>query len=1850
MLKPSQSRAVHFSVLLERVFLRVGSAETDEQLQNVICKFLPPVLLKLGSQQDGVRKKVMELLVHINKRVKSRPKVQLPVEALLLQYQDPAASPFVTNFTIIYLKLGYPRMGIEKQAELASSLINCLDGKPQLHQDSLMFMLMPVLGSINVPADPSRRKSAFCFAEKPQTAKLLLDFMMDVLLLPYGTTSQVRPGSSAAQGGDSAPSPPPGMSEYALKRVTGDNPLSPEALEKAKTGIVKFLAAEFFSPEDIVCQLVVATSDTRHGVAGAADMELRKISGVIDWNKTEIIVKLYNLFRGTLLTKEQRVSVKPEHKRATANTRIKLKILPYLLKSREAANQLPYAIQVIFDCLYGANTNAKLKNMAVQFVYHLCISCSEAKLAPVGLVLLSGMIKLASETKEDNKLRGMAYIAVGKLCNKLPQLAVRDIAMVQTFFDCIPKEDNETKLALQEALSLIAPTFKGMTGPNVFLIEAMILQNIERAEPLARLMALNFANVVFPHNHIPSRYVLLLATGDSKEQVRTEAMKILHSTPGSSSGTITAKQQSPASCDDDSLFPAFADMAAFIQTRAESRQNGSSRYVMGNHTLPFNPGAFGQIVLYLRMCLAYNAGVLSDMESVSSMQGQSPALTTYVRRVLSEEAEGAGGRHDEGMGSNVIHIYLSLIQQLLPAAALYSVMWCLLEIVAVAADLLAPKFVDSLKAEQTWTEIRMCGGCYESVHSVLFFLLATASCATFTASRAEVNRNTSTDKTQEVQHGAMLALSFTLSRRLRNSTEEQQQSPPNYASTAVRAVAAFLSSTNAVLSVGACSAIGEIARNMPLPLPSGELETESKEMTKACIVNTLLKKMSSSQEPNSVKEKAMQTLANLCVADDTFPWKRHILEKLLSSPQPHQIDLNFACGDALVSAALGRKSAARRDMWVQSEKDFLKENLSEKGDDHVSWLLDQLLEKLGGKSNAITRQAACVWLLTLVSKAAEHEAVTARLIDIQTSFINMLADTDELTQDVASKGLGLVYERGGEEAKKQLVDLLLDTLMTGRRKKTEVTDNTKIFEPGTLGKAPGGSGSLTTYKELCSLASDLNQPDLVYKFMHLANHHAMWNSKKGAAFGFTVIATQARDQLEPHLPKIIPRLYRYQYDPNAKIQQAMTSVWNALVADSKKMVDLYMKDILQDLISNLTSSMWRIRESSCLALNDLLRGRPLDDVIPELPTLWQTLLRVRDDIKESVRNAADIVLRTLSKCCVKICDPNYGKVGGDAMRQLLPVLLSDGVGSSVAEIRSFSLQTLVKLSKNAGPLLKPHIAVLVAALLEALSELEPQMLNYLSLHAAQSQETLDKLDSQRVAVSKLSPMMETINMCVQYVDEGVLTELVPRLCDLIRTGVGLGTKVGCANLVISLCFHSPQDLTAHTGKLMKAMLHGLTDRNATIRKSYAQALGHLVKCARDASVGKLLTKLRSWYMEKEDESLRLAVAYTLQAISKNSPDVMRAYATQAVPLVYFAMHRKWDKTKGETDAEQSIWEDVWLESTPGTEGGIRLYIEELVEITQAGLESNSWPMKAQAASGIEMIANKMAGNLGAPHLGKLLTALIAGLASRTWDGKEALLKAVAAICTNCKHALSASVEGQPSVEELLAAVMRECRKDKLGYKLEAVRAAGIMVDELGEDRFTQLWELLLPSLRKDKSKNEDSDSDEEVSSKSSRVTMKLDFQSVSYEALGKAWPKQPATQDMWQEQFCELLVCELPNTTWKVQLSILRAMQSFISRLCVLESSENIEKHEQVVLKLVSQIVPPVCQSSGIAKYAAVRTESITVLEKLIAKLIAADRLAILPEPLSSLIDGALTAMATDNQPELKHRAAELRKSLTTSK
>ena len=64
-----------------------------------------------------------------------------------------------------------------------------------------------------------------------------------------------------------------------------------------------------------------------------------------------------------------------------------------------------------------------------------------------------------------------------------------------------------------------------------------------------------------------------------------------------------------------------------------------------------------------------------------------------------------------------------------------------------------------------------------------------------------------------------------------------------------------------------------------------------------------------------------------------------------------------------------------------------------------------------------------------------------------------------------------------------------------------------------------------------------------------------------------------------------------------------------------------------------------------------------------------------------------------------------------------------------------------------------------------------------------------------------------------------------------------------------------------------------------------------------------------------------------------------------------------------------------------------MYLTELVELTAAALQSQSWLMKAQAAASMSTIATKLDASLGPPHLGLLLIALTDGLTGRTWSGK-----------------------------------------------------------------------------------------------------------------------------------------------------------------------------------------------------------------------------------------------------------------------
>ncbi|CAB3362538.1 Hypothetical predicted protein [Cloeon dipterum] len=1808
--------------LLEKVVLRIGSAATDEQLQSVVSKFLPPVLLKLSSQQDGVRKKVLELLVHVNKRIKNRPVVQLPVDALLLQYQDPTASTFVTNFTIIYIKLGYPRMPTAKQAELAPCLLNALVDKPQSHQDSLLLLLMPIMGEVKFEGS-----NFFRLSEKPNLAKLLLEFMLDMLLLPYGARPSKAPVAvarqqqnqqqsqmpqpGAQQGGQQAANQcqvPPGMSEYGFKRVCGENELKAEQLEQIKLGIIKFLSGSDIPEADKLCPLSVAAADTRFAVAEAADSELKKIVHNLDWSSPSLMQLVFLIFLGNIPAKQ----VKQELKRYPANTRIRLKLLPLLCRARGAALQFPACIQVVFDCLYGHNTNLRLKLTALHYTTIIIHAAPATRLSPVAGVLLSGMLKLIAE-EQDKQLKILAYSTVGHLGHKMPILVSKDLTLVQTFFDALAQEDPGVKESVREALLNFSTAFNSLDQAKKTMLAAMLAKSVESPESMVRFVAVRYIVSVFDSKDALSRLMLLLATTDVKDEVSNEAQKALY---GIDKGeTDEGRPEMPT------FFDMVTQIKQKIEFKAESAAPGSL------NTLPFSPEVFTQMLTFTRLCLASKAGAkMAAHVARPQPLAATPTLRHLIRQVLANESTAA-----------CLKEYFALLRDLLTASPVVNPLCFLVELVGCAPEEFAPSLCSSLKMV-TGLSVSTKRGLREMGSQLYGIMLAyTEDDPKFESSLCELNKAL-TSKNFETKHGALLTLGFGLERRLfllqqQNKLSAKLVSWPNLKQ-AVLSIIGLVNDNQQMLKSSACFALGEVGRRASLPLEKGSLKEEPGKLD---VANQLLGIVRNNKLPIKVKEEAAKAAGLLCVGEN-FPHRREIMQSLLdSAKESREVDAHLMVSETLVTCALGPGGPNSRDLWSVTEEEFKVP--PETDLTHLEWLLEQLLGRMVPDLHPASRQASCIWLLAIVKHCHSLAPVALKRTKIQSAFMDLLSDNNDLVQDLASKGLGFVYEASSEEEQKELVQNLLEQLSSGKKAVQKVTADTKVFAEGQLGQNPSG-GNLSTYKELCSLASELNQPDLIYKFMHLANHNNAWNSKLGAAFGFSSIMAKAGEQVEPYMPKLVPRLYRYRFDPNPRIQASMASIWQALVKEQKETVDRYECEIMEDLLTNLTSGQWRVRLSCCNAVSDLLRSRNLHPFERQVSRLWDTMMLVMDDVHEGTRQAATHAAETLSKSLIKICGEDRAKA---VVAEVLESVLN-GLHSKVSEIRAVCLSTISDLVKTSGDLLVPHLRVILVALLQAVGEADPASLNTLSLQlsgggtSAQKQQEI--LDHARAHSIRGHPAMQTINRLMLHVTVDVVSTCVSDLADLCGTQVHLGTRVGVAHFLELILRQLGADLSPHMSKLIWAMVKGLEDRNAAVRTIFAQTLGHLLHIAEQNIAQKVLAKLQKLYFDKQDDATSGAIAQVLLTLGQNYSDAIKDHIrSQIIPLAFLGMHT----AASPENNLRELWTEVWTESVTWTEAGLRAHLPAVTLMLKDAIESRSWSLKAQSAEAICAVAAKLKGDLPDETRKELATLLLAALTGRTFAGKEAILEATASFTKSCSVALKEELNqivDDNQANDILKAMMREARKESPQYRIHALVALGDTLQALEVDSFEEVYTMVTPILKKGLNEKDSSDSeDDKPGNKGGEIRIRL--KESCYECLGKAWPKTVETQTKFRLQVLQECVEQLPSSPRSLQVAIMAALKQYMEHLHLPQEPMSEDEPDELET-ILAQLIKALSCALSVSKHPKLRKEALGVLFLLVKRLKDEDRKSQIAN-IEKKLKKNLEEASRDSMPEIKSKVADIR-------
>ena len=984
----------------------------------------------------------------------------------------------------------------------------------------MLSLIVDGLKYLDLKQNDNSNIEKYGLLNSPKLRKQFLDYLFNFLLLPYSYSQDASaPPTSTNQSLATAnlqslttsptsqpvqpvqPEIPACLSESIFKQFKNDiNLYDGDEIEEIKIGILKFLSFNIYNCEEMLFHFIISTSDTRYRVVNAAELHIKRIVGGVDLNELNIVSRFYQLFLGDKVIKKSTSinNIEP------ANTRIRLKLLPYMLKSRGCASTIPQSIQLVFDCLFGSptSTNSKIKLYSVQFVHNMALYCESDKLSKIGALLIQGMNKLIAESNDDNKLRGLAYVAVGKLARKIPDTIANDISVVHNFFSALEKEDSDTKMNIQEALVLMIDAFRNKNKDIKSLLLTLLFQYIENEISQCRSMAVKYTFEIFDHDDLESRFLLLLATSDSKEEIRQEAVKYLRRT------------QDPDG--NDLKMASFEKWVEFITNKIQERLSRNYKvYTFGTHTLAFEPNCYQEILTILRMALSKSANLknaqIIDSKSLESSKDETPLLFNYVKKLSQENL-------------NCLFKYVNIIKEYALTVGNPLGIYLLLEISSISPVNITKFLHENIEwlknqsfsvneqvriySSELWSLVlinnildqnnsNLNNDDYSNVNFDNLFTTLDSINKTILANNL---------KSFETKHGSLLCIGFALGKfyNLVNS-KLNNKSYIESIGNMISEIVGYLDDPN--LSMAAIVSLGEIARNGPVIYKSHESKLE--------IVDVLNKKILTSKEKNRLKEKAAACLGYMSIHESlimnsdnkekslqtykietkTFDsFNKYIMQKLLNSSQAKQIELNMTIGEALVNCALGKKSRARLNIWLTDfNSDELDDsNYDKSSKDYVDWLLNELLINYMQNQNQHLRQASCFWLLILVKKCSNlSEIVLKSLPAIQDAFISRLGENDEITQEVASKGVGVVFSLANDGQKKDLVSRLVETLGGGnsakqkaQNKSTNLTsvesglkitdENEQIFNPDQIGKAPDGT-NITTYKEICSLASDLNK-------------------------------------------------------------------------------------------------------------------------------------------------------------------------------------------------------------------------------------------------------------------------------------------------------------------------------------------------------------------------------------------------------------------------------------------------------------------------------------------------------------------------------------------------------------------------------------------------------------------------------------------------------------------------------------------------------------------------------------------------------------------------------------------------------
>lgn len=1694
--KPSSDQVFH---IVEKMGNKIQLTNDRSVLQQSIYTQLPQLLSLLSFPDVRVRNKVIEVLTNINKRIKIENEdlknvqntnnnnnnnhnnnneqgatsnmIQLPFKSILQLYLNPPSdSPFVRNFSQIFLDLAYKSSSDREKADVLSMLLPRISSRTEPQQSMLLrFMLDSVLYMNRYPSSSSSSPSSSSPSQSSQNneeseenaqfallrqlfqtsvrkssleesqqqppqqqqnsqennsnepnnnngqrvtredVKLFLFFLKDVLLLKsnYKLTGDVL-------------SIPEGLSVASVKRIIGDRSLDAKQIMERKEAIGQLISSDLLTDNDALPLLIVGSVDGQEPLSSLCENRLKKLT-MLDFEDGDLVETLCDLYLGK------------KWNRAQQSTNLKVKIIYYLTKSVRAANCGEPIRDILFDALFNEFAPAKLKSSGMQLFIWILNEGTRENTESFAKVTMSQLIdhinRLSSasssnvgELSQMNIMKEHFYTALGSLAKKFPETVRDKFYIVQLFFTALVREEPRIKISVLQGLSSLIEAYKNPDAQLQQNFEQLFLRFIldPNRNPNAAAAVLRCANRLFPFEHIPSRFINLLCANDQSLNLREEAYR------GSDLERFTKYRQLEAK--EEFHHPDFVPFTQYVFD-----------YLSNPESPPITPGAHFALIEFFRNVLNASAAK------------HGVTLREYVCSVLRDCRTTSG--------EPIINAYTLCLQRAFHehsnADLLLEASSAVLHLCSLDIETFGPVFAEQFSFIKRY----MFNGDEQSreqtarLVAVLYMFMSHSN----RRQLLDMLKDNMANSTEGYTHGAILTLGNIVALTFKRTHDTTV--PEELRGIVEDIIDLIVIGSHRPLIPRACYyAFGEIARQGALcylgqyrKALTADVQKKLKKVinSKDEAIDLLLEQLHDSKLPNNVKEKIITSLSMLCLHEPSEAILQKIIDSLFGLSTDKAEEIQFTIGEALSCICGGTLYCTlyQNDEYelifnrpLTNEQLEYEQSLRKK---FTTSILTQIIHNGVLNPKKIVRQSSSLWLLATTRYCSDSPYLRTYLKDIQKAFSILLTDTNEITIEVAGRGMAYVYQLGDKQTQKELVESLMNSL-AGKKNTKDIKltqDSELLLFPEDVKNMDKGMG---TYKELVSVANDIGKPEMIYQMLAVSSHHAIWNAKKAAAFSAVSIAsfTQEHGELDKVLPTIVPKLFRYQFDPNPTINRSMTDMWNSLVRNSKETVDKYFAAIVKEVISGLESELWRVREASCHALSDLISGRTFIEMEPFLEESMIRVFRVTDDIKESGRKAAASTLRKLGAFTVKCCNPKYTTDRNDvtrALRILIPVYLNTGLQFPAKEVVSFSIEHLQLICQVSMHLIRPHITEVIGTLLEQMSVLEPAAFNYIQLNADKYNVSQEQLESMRMSMAQSGPINDIISTCARHIDEEVCDTLVPRVVDILRSGVGLPTRTATAKFIGDLGkFHSQAIVKKHVPTLLTAVMRTVQTTSSSVEKKVlASSLPYVLKNAK-VSQGKIvLQQILNLYIQNNDEGKSEEAHYAsgmlMDGIARHVPAIIKRFNELVLPVIFVARH-------DESKRVSTIWESVWEECmTTSPKDTIRLYIEPIADTCIQLLNHQSWKMKKQGGQGLNEIGLLLNIDINQAQRNKIITNLLSNIPGRVWEGKEILLEALASVCESFKKDVNCENEEQGALlNKVLHVALRECNRNNIVFKLQAL--------------------------------------------------------------------------------------------------------------------------------------------------------------------------------------------------------------------